>query len=484
MITAEAVNVVEVPCDPVLTQACAHYYSAIFVEKRQDKFTCSASNKRRDGDATADWTRQHTDRDWWAFTASEFPNPYYELRADGLHKPRLPPKDEHGSRAVKPKEIAPKCEADEWPPAYFMPDDKKLHTGKMGQLVRWIPKSHNGRAGQLWGGFCKKYDGNIGNGQRLRARKVYSETIPGVTNAKGNPKYRSWTEDDESYHTVGFNNGKEWDFLNGKNRWVRTAGKKLLQLEGKATSHDGHGLDGKKTTTYIWDRATFTRGVFSLVFDKYQNPKKGVKVKPLPSKENNFYLDENPCWPKDIVPDDPGFVLLNNDNWYKEYNKKDAAAKYVNDYRAAPPKALLDAAIQRRGHDPRDDAPAPDDSQPDEDDDSSQKRRSERLDLIEERLVLRDESMNVTRPLSDEEILHQVQIIECADRECSRERADLEGYDDDSLFVRGAALPATPSANSAIPTLISSTSVTDMSTNKRTPLSADLPLITPYVKGF
>ena len=35
-------------------------------------------------------------------------------------------------------------------------------------------------------------------------------------------------------------------------------------------------------------------------------------------------LQDNPCWPKAITPNDPGFALLENDPWYARNNKQPA----------------------------------------------------------------------------------------------------------------------------------------------------------------
>jgi len=40
---------------------------------------------------------------------------------------------------------------------------------KKGQLVRWLPQRPNGDAGREWREFCKKYDGDEGNGLRTPA---------------------------------------------------------------------------------------------------------------------------------------------------------------------------------------------------------------------------------------------------------------------------------------------------------------------------
>ncbi|KAJ8612419.1 hypothetical protein MRB53_037460 [Persea americana] len=38
--------------------------------------------------------------------------------------------------------------------------------------------------------------------------------------------------------------------------------------------------------------------------------------KEAPNAGNNWHLTDNPCWPSDIVPGDPGYVLLADDPWY------------------------------------------------------------------------------------------------------------------------------------------------------------------------
>jgi hypothetical protein len=121
-------------------QACAHYYSAIRAGEMPSKFTCSASHNGRAGTATKHWTAQHKKNQWQSFTQS--------------------------ATDRKGRVREPNCEADEFPPAYFMPNNDQP------QLIRWIPRFDNsGAANSLWKGFCKKYDGDIGNGQRVKPRK-------------------------------------------------------------------------------------------------------------------------------------------------------------------------------------------------------------------------------------------------------------------------------------------------------------------------
>jgi hypothetical protein len=127
-------------CDhKAFPQACAHYYSAINERGLLAEFTCSASNGRQNGRATAHWKAQHANEQWQSFTRRV--------------------KDDKGDV------VDPHCEADEYPPGYFLDDGRK-----MTQLIRWMPKFDNGGAGRLWKQFCINHDGDAGNGQRIRRR--------------------------------------------------------------------------------------------------------------------------------------------------------------------------------------------------------------------------------------------------------------------------------------------------------------------------
>jgi len=154
------------------------------------------------------------------------------------------------------------CDRDEYPPAYFMPNLPKAQI--TGQIVRWLPQGENKGAGGIWKGFCEKYDGGVGNGRYHKA-----------DNAKVGIKKGDLNEDVVST-SVG-------------------AIKKIKGNDGTAT-----------TVTTI--HATYTRAVFSMKFSD---------MPITPNKANNWGLEDNPCWPKAIVPEDPGFVLLTDDNWYK-----------------------------------------------------------------------------------------------------------------------------------------------------------------------
>lgn len=60
------------------------------------------------------------------------------------------------------------------------------------------------------------------------------------------------------------------------------------------------------------------------------------------------------------------------------------------------------------------------------------------LEIIDDGLAIHD--VNITRRLTDEEIERDVEIIQCADRTCSKERRALE--DEDEVLVIGEKGPA------------------------------------------
>ena len=66
---ATTTKIIPVTCnndkDP---QACAHYYSAIHVQNKESSFECTDGNTRSDAVATASWTNQHKNYDYWSYT--------------------------------------------------------------------------------------------------------------------------------------------------------------------------------------------------------------------------------------------------------------------------------------------------------------------------------------------------------------------------------------------------------------------------------
>ncbi len=103
-------------------------------------FACVDSNARENAAATSKWTQQHAHSGWMAYT-----EPTYKFRGQG-------------------DDQKPRCQADEFPPGYFMPPDAKEKN--LGQIIRWLPGSINrGATNTEWRQFCTNHDGGAGNGQ-------------------------------------------------------------------------------------------------------------------------------------------------------------------------------------------------------------------------------------------------------------------------------------------------------------------------------
>ena len=399
----------------VYGQACFHYYSAIKNGKSDDAesvFTCTDDQKRYTGSlltATHQWKTEHNEGSTWS---SYMTNQYVFAGAN-----------------ARTSAIAPRCQVDEWPMAYFRSPRKN------GQLVRWLPGSENQGAGQLWAKFCDNNDGGYKNGQ-TRDGKLDQDLV-----------------------------------------------KTLNRL---ATSTK---VNGATTTTYDSYSAEFTRAVFSIDFDWNGGPLEGK----IPDDSNDWGLRLNPCWPQAIVPDDPGFVLKSNDPWYdKHIPKPDHRHEYslkripqtlvddAKDWMKAHPKFTALAAKAPQGqkrsapsnNNNNNNAPnkRPNETQPNESQSNktepsqtkpdekassgskNQKRFLDRVDdkLVDDKLVARER--NVTHEITDEEILRNVEIIHCADRTCSQEQ---ELYDerDGVLVIPGPAPAMSPPEDvEAIPT--------------------------------
>lgn len=151
----------------------------------------------------------------------------------------------------------PACDRDEWPAIYFFENGKHPHDleKQQGQLIRYLPAAEiSGAASNIWTGFCNKRDGGEGNAQYIKKAKASKSEV--------------------NHELVE------------------------LQQPGETIKN----TQGLKTTTTTLYEAKFTRAVFEMDFDWT-----GVNK---PSRENDWRLRENPCWPEDIVPDNPGYVLL------------------------------------------------------------------------------------------------------------------------------------------------------------------------------
>ncbi|KAF4880726.1 hypothetical protein CGCSCA1_v000668 [Colletotrichum siamense] len=186
-------------------------------------------------------------------------------------------------------EMADGCDRDEWPPRNFWPGDDVAHPKGMTQRVRFNPFQHNRGAGNLWGNFCPKHD---------------------AVSTKGNKKGK------KTYYVR--------DYL------ISTVKEKVQVITGK-----------DKTMTRITTVSVQTpRAIFSI--DDWD----GLR------KDTDWYgLKENPCWPKDLVPDDPGWVLNTADEFYSQGQHPDLA-KHTKSYRGLPDLQVLKNALAKHGGSP------------------------------------------------------------------------------------------------------------------------------------
>lgn len=125
-----APTLVKATCSKSWSQACFHYSSAMRVSPQWSTLTCpqaaATTRYRFEASATATWASQHRGAGWL--------NPA--------------------------KRVAPKCDMDEFPPAYLLDATNPawLNAGNKdipgGQLVRYLPAGENRGAGGMWGGAC------------------------------------------------------------------------------------------------------------------------------------------------------------------------------------------------------------------------------------------------------------------------------------------------------------------------------------------
>ncbi len=294
-----------------------------------------------------------------------------------------------------------------------MPQDSKER--QLGQMIRYIPGSENGGAAKsLWAAFCSKNDGGQGNGQ--------------FKNADVN--------------------------------------KDLVSLSGPGKVIKNEG-DDKKTTTSTQYEAQYTRAVIEIKFPHDWPQKAGAK--------NNWGLEENPCWPQDIVPNDPGYVLLTNDNWYTTRMPSEDLRKSYSKRPPADVKAKADKLQgQKRPASPNDSGS---NKQPKAKPPSAPSKRA--LEYIEDGFAIRD--VNLTRRLTEEEMKRDVEIIQCTDRTCSKERRAL-GDEDGVLVIPGEAPPMTPPTNvDTVPTILPRARTLEAKVDKRKMASPEFPAATAVV---
>ncbi|KAF2105460.1 hypothetical protein BDV96DRAFT_592470 [Lophiotrema nucula] len=151
-----------------------------------------------------------------------------------------------------------------------------------------------------------------------------------------------------------------------------------------------------------------------------------------PKKENDWHLFKNPCWPQAIATSNPGYVLLNEDDWYNTGG--DAAGRATRKTErslwVSEPSDELKAAAASR----------------------IPPRRMRRAPLLEEdELVGRD--FNVTRHIEDGEN----ESIQCRSADCEKERTTLNEEEITAIFALPEELRrSVPERNEdAIPTATS-----------------------------
>ncbi|KAF2814094.1 uncharacterized protein BDZ99DRAFT_567780 [Mytilinidion resinicola] len=322
----------------------------------------------------------------------------------------------------------PNCQLDEWPPAYFVPPNPNPNP-KKGEykppvVVRWIPGSENGGVASLWNKYCDDEDGGFKNGQLL---KQYGQVKKPPT-------------------------GKKFGDVN----------ERLVKLIRPGEEVVKKGKDKKATTTTEFE-AEYTRAVFEISFDK--------DFKDFPTKENDWGLRENPCWPEDIVPNDPGFVVFTDDPWYKTAGSPKLVAELKKQkvlYKKAPSADMVKKAKERQKGNPSDDKPV---------------ERS--IELIDDGgLAVR--GTNTSRRLTPDEIRQNLQIIRCADSTCSEERKGLRDEGEEALVISGTTigLPALPSVNvDSIPTIMPRAYL-EPKDNTRTSVSPELPMSTKESSSY
>jgi hypothetical protein len=264
------------------------------------------------------------------------------------------------------------CDRDEFPPAYFYNKawGQDLKANK-GQVVRWLPWWDNQNVPKgIWSAFCKDNDGGEGNGQMKTA-----------------------------------------------------AGREVVNTDLVDLKPNPRRVTNGRTVTEQYE-ADFTRASLSISF------KWGTQA--VPNRANHWRLKDNECWPREIVTEDPGYVLLTDDKWYEDASVDAASLALINslkaEYRNAPDQARQNLAKLLRP--------------------SVIVKRS--LDLEIEALLDGDfgvREANSSRRLSDEELASNLDIIECTDRFCKDMLAVLE--DDDSVveIIPGDPMPTLPVDN-------------------------------------
>ncbi|KAI8150498.1 hypothetical protein K4K49_012275, partial [Colletotrichum sp. SAR 10_70] len=182
------------------------------------------------------------------------------------------------------KENVKGCERDEWPPRYFWPGDKEAKKKRLVQKIRLIEWHENGGAGSMFNGFCNNNAAASSNaGKGTYEQQKFLKTVGDAKIETPDPNKKPLTiVSHVSIDTLrAIFTIKDWDDL----------------PEEKDDAPKWHGLK------------------------------------------------ENKCWPSLLAPEDPGFALLTDDEFYKQ-GQHPELAHHTASYRGLPDLQVLKKALK------------------------------------------------------------------------------------------------------------------------------------------
>lgn len=180
------------------------------------------------------------------------------------------------------------------------------------------------------------------------------------------------------------------------------------------------------TVTYssTCEKGIWTRAVFDLDFKNWPNDDP-------PSPGNNWYLNQNKCWPSIIVLNDPGFALNTDDEWY-DLGQNRVHHGRVAQYKHNPSGAWMKKLDAQRRQPPlrHDDDSSPTQARNFGSGGGWRRRLRDRqvLQVLDDGVSISD--ANFTRRLTLEESRRDVEIKDCSDDTCSKEQAELRDETD------------------------------------------------------
>ncbi|KAH9211736.1 hypothetical protein DL95DRAFT_411781 [Leptodontidium sp. 2 PMI_412] len=281
-------------CPQKFSQACYHYSRALTKDLRirsvMSVHTSTTDMVRFTCGATANTGLDgKTTSSWGSSLMTKFPatpNQHNFAWANGF----VELTESFKMSGTKITTITNGCDRDEWPPRYFWPGDTVAAAKGLKQRVRFLPAPENRGAGQIWNQFCNK-------------------NAAQVTKAKTNK---------------GLKTSVTTSYINSK--WIRTIGTAVV---------DNPLIVGKTTTIISTVSVDTGRAVFTI-----------ADWDGLPDDKDWHGLKENRCWPKALASEDPGWVLLTDDEFYTDQHP--TLAKYTDRYKDFPDLALLQAGLLKR----------------------------------------------------------------------------------------------------------------------------------------